>query len=486
MLQAIQSLVDSVNVYIVNGLAATGLMFLYFMFYKIFSRRRPDTGKFFLYAAWAWFVNILYLAVLDIRESEVLTGPLSVFAEFTLCTGADLLFLLAARTRVRGRFASLFSNRTLVPVFLVLLILPIVDWYFVSANMHLSTAVSILFDSFSVLTIAWCYYSFFTETPLAVSQRARNALVYSMAGYSIIQFGYIHVILPLSPVVASLLQSVFVVLGTFLKTVHIYGLTKFSEFFFADYEKKRTMFEDANLRNRMVLQLSHELKTPLLELELKTGDKAIEDAVIKATGENRLQSIPNLVERIRSLIRAFQKYQLHRADRATVKTVFNINDLCSEVFVTLKATTGLSVKVPSLYKKGATVYAHENDLFQVLTNVFKNAFEATEEESPAVVKITTEITPASRGLKRWIILRVSDNGCGIAASVKERIFEQDVSTKPGEGRGNGLWIARTLLKRNEGTIATKEQDSGIGRGACFEIKLPYHPKENLSASKGDT
>ncbi|HEY2725755.1 MAG TPA: ATP-binding protein, partial [Parafilimonas sp.] len=65
-----------------------------------------------------------------------------------------------------------------------------------------------------------------------------------------------------------------------------------------------------------------------------------------------------------------------------------------------------------------------------------------------------------------------DNGNGIPASIKDKIFQPFFTTKPtGEGTGLGLSLAYDIItKEHNGTIKV---ESKKGEGSIFIIQLPY-------------
>ena len=70
---------------------------------------------------------------------------------------------------------------------------------------------------------------------------------------------------------------------------------------------------------------------------------------------------------------------------------------------------------------------------------------------------------------QFVVVRVVDNGPGIPADMRERIFDPFVTTKPvGQGTGLGLETARRLVHRNEGDIDVVSQP---GRTE-FRVSLP--------------
>jgi signal transduction histidine kinase len=69
-----------------------------------------------------------------------------------------------------------------------------------------------------------------------------------------------------------------------------------------------------------------------------------------------------------------------------------------------------------------------------------------------------------------IIVRVRDEGHGIAESVRARLFEPNVTTKvPHARRGLGLTICREIVERQGGSIDVEAVE---GQGTCFRVVLP--------------
>jgi signal transduction histidine kinase len=67
------------------------------------------------------------------------------------------------------------------------------------------------------------------------------------------------------------------------------------------------------------------------------------------------------------------------------------------------------------------------------------------------------------------MLRVSDTGGGLPASLGQRIFEPFVSTKE-TGLGLGLSICKRIVEAHEGEIRATDRPEG---GAVFTVRLPY-------------
>lgn len=112
------------------------------------------------------------------------------------------------------------------------------------------------------------------------------------------------------------------------------------------------------------------------------------------------------------------------------------------------------------------------DLSRVLLNLFTNAFYAVAEKSktagPAYRPVVAVATRRAGGS---VCLRVRDNGAGVPAAVREKIFQPFFTTKPtGEGTGLGLSLSYDIVtKGHGGTLAVDSQD---GEFTEFTVRLP--------------
>jgi PAS domain S-box-containing protein len=102
---------------------------------------------------------------------------------------------------------------------------------------------------------------------------------------------------------------------------------------------------------------------------------------------------------------------------------------------------------------------------QVVTNLVGNAIYASAEKGGGLVAITLERTDGE------LVLRVADDGPGIAAAVLPRIFEPLFTTKPiGKGTGLGLAIVHDIVKGDfGGSITVSNRAQG---GAEFAVHIP--------------
>jgi GAF domain-containing protein/nitrogen-specific signal transduction histidine kinase len=113
------------------------------------------------------------------------------------------------------------------------------------------------------------------------------------------------------------------------------------------------------------------------------------------------------------------------------------------------------------------------DVTRVLLNLFSNGFYAatrrarneTAPEYEPTLKVTT------RELGDAVEIRVRDNGIGIPAAIRDRLFQPFFTTKPtGEGTGLGLSISYDIVTQQHGGSITV--DSQAGAYTEFTVRLP--------------
>ncbi len=115
---------------------------------------------------------------------------------------------------------------------------------------------------------------------------------------------------------------------------------------------------------------------------------------------------------------------------------------------------------------------------QVVLNLVVNAAHAIG----ARVKGTGtkgRITVRTRAEGDHVVIAIEDTGGGIAADIRDRIFESFFTTKAvGEGTGQGLSLARSIVAKNHGGTLTF--DTVEGTGSTFYVRLPIAGKADGS------
>jgi len=161
--------------------------------------------------------------------------------------------------------------------------------------------------------------------------------------------------------------------------------------------------------------------------------------------------------------------------------VLDLNSVVTEMEKMLLRLIGADVRVSTSLQSGLDpIKADPGQIEQIIMNLAVNARDAmpdggslhiqtrncTLDES--VLQANPDVQPG-----HYVLLAVSDSGCGMTEEVRKRIFEPFFTTKPvGVGTGLGLAMVYGIIKQSGGHV---EVESKVGTGTTFKIFLPSVP-----------
>lgn len=160
--------------------------------------------------------------------------------------------------------------------------------------------------------------------------------------------------------------------------------------------------------------------------------------------------------------------------------VIDLRDTLSDLTHLLNRLVGEKVRLSLHHDQDLRlIRADKRQLEQVIMNLVVNARDAMP--GGGEIRIETENLWLDDDLKRdraavpkgeYVVVRVIDEGTGIAQDMLTKIFEPFFTTKrTGEGTGLGLSTAYGIVKQTGGYIFC---DSVLGAGSCFTLYFPAH------------
>ncbi|MCB9740065.1 MAG: response regulator [Deltaproteobacteria bacterium] len=168
------------------------------------------------------------------------------------------------------------------------------------------------------------------------------------------------------------------------------------------------------------------------------------------------------VERIAKAVALMRRYS--REGYARVAQPISLGDAIADVAALVGQAVGAERPVLVEVEGHPQVEAVPEELHQVLTNLIQNALEAVAAHPEGQVTVRA----ADEGDE--VVLTVRDNGPGMDAETRDRVFSPFFSTKgPGRGMGMGLTITWRVVRALGGKIAV---DSEAGVGTMFTVRLP--------------
>jgi CheY-like chemotaxis protein len=164
--------------------------------------------------------------------------------------------------------------------------------------------------------------------------------------------------------------------------------------------------------------------------------------------------------------------------QAIAPKVLDLNDAVAGMLKMLRRLIGEDIQLA--WVPGAALWPVKLDpaqIDQLLANLLVNARDAIG----GVGKVTVETQNATMdeascagqagGVPgEYVLLAVSDDGCGMAKDVLDHLFEPFFTTKPvGQGTGLGLATVYGIVKQNSGLINVESEP---GKGTTFKLYLP--------------
>jgi signal transduction histidine kinase len=206
----------------------------------------------------------------------------------------------------------------------------------------------------------------------------------------------------------------------------------------------------------------------LNELARSMDEKALDTALrwiaSNCTVRRLASEIHEAASRIHDLVGAIKGFT--EMDRATVPERVHLErGLASTLVVLRSKARSKSVHLTlNVEKDLPQVNGFGGELNQVWANLIDNAIDAVSESG--------QVEIFANHVRDKVVIRVIDNGPGVPAEIRDRIFDPFFSTKaPGQGTGLGLDIVRRLILRHNGVV---ELHSEPGRTE-FCVTLPEAP-----------
>ena len=256
-----------------------------------------------------------------------------------------------------------------------------------------------------------------------------------------------------TPVLILSMALILIILGTFIYSIRV-----------IQNQKKNTRIKTDFINN-----MTHELKTPIATIGLAC--EALTDKNIKLdnTSQNRfLKTIKSENERLGKLVENVLESSVSvKASPELKLEVFNIEEVIK------KAIKSIQLSYNTRNGKIKTDFLAQNKIIEAdklhITNVIHNLLDNSlkySSKSPLV-------TISTRDVIGGLIIRIKDNGIGIAKDNHKRIFEKLFRVPTGDlhnvkGFGLGLSYVKSIIDLHKGKIMV---ESKLGNGSTFTVNL---------------
>ena len=231
--------------------------------------------------------------------------------------------------------------------------------------------------------------------------------------------------------------------------------------------------QQLQLKDEFLSHVSHELRSPLTAI-YQFVTILLDDLAGELNSEQReyLQITLKNSQQLKSMIDDLIEVTRVQAGKSRIELqLTSIPDLIAETVATLQETAaakGITLS-SDIAPQMSSAYADPTRVRQILIILVDNALKFTP--ANGVVRVHARVFEKD---PRFLLLEVSDSGCGIPPNMTEQIFERlyqapDTGLAGRKGLGLGLHISKELVTRQGGQIWARSE---LGKGAVLSFTLP--------------
>lgn len=240
------------------------------------------------------------------------------------------------------------------------------------------------------------------------------------------------------------------------------------------HENERKLFDT---KINFFTNITHEIRTPV-SLILAPVEEIMRQKNIPPEIRDDLEVVKRNSERLLDLVNQILDFTKAEQEAfSSQNTRFEIRELVEKTvqrFTPAAQQKGIQLSLQSDHP--IQICTDREALTKILSNLLTNAMKFTKDR----IQISLSENPEAH----TVTLQVEDNGIGIHAAEKEKIFSQFYQSdrqpqRPHQGFGIGLTIVSLLVKRMMGTIEVESEENQYTR---FRIILPADDQNELPSS----
>ena len=225
--------------------------------------------------------------------------------------------------------------------------------------------------------------------------------------------------------------------------------------------------EEENNTKALITDISHQLKTPLASIRMSyelSGERGLSEAErtsFRASEEKEILNMERLLDELVKLSRLENSMITIRPEVTGLKTT-----ICEAVSLLYGKAAAKNIEICVDCETDIRLPHDPQWTAEALANIIDNAIKYSKPDTDVSIRVIP--------LATTVLIEIEDEGIGIPEHEVHAIFQRfyrgsNARETQKEGAGVGLYLARTILEQQGGSIVAKRK---TGHGTIFKVTLP--------------
>jgi signal transduction histidine kinase len=231
-----------------------------------------------------------------------------------------------------------------------------------------------------------------------------------------------------------------------------------------DMERRLEKAERLSALGQLAAGVAHEIRNPLNAISMATQRLKRDFAPLDNGKAEDFQNLSGVIkDEIKRLNGIIEEFLSFSKSRRLALSYFSLTEVLQKIVNLIREeASARGITIETKWRLSQVIIPMDiNKLQQAFLNLIKNAMESILAEGNITITVDREG-------KNYIIVKISDTGCGMTAEEIERIFSPEYTTKE-KGLGLGVPLATEIIRGHGGDIRVI---SRRGEGTTFEVVLP--------------